>query len=82
MEQMLIFTIINSGPKMSADALEHYGEPFFTTKPDGRGLGVFLVHELAMGYGGVLKAENILPGGVRITLEFPIAIPGAAQNDA
>ena len=78
---MLIFTIINSGPKMSADALEHYGEPFFTTKPDGRGLGVFLVHELAVEYGGALKAENILQGGVSVRLELPICFAGAVAHD-
>ncbi|MGC8559428.1 MAG: ATP-binding protein [Phycisphaerae bacterium] len=80
-DQLLIFTIINSGPEMSADALEHYGEPFFTTKPEGRGLGVFLVHELAIEYGGVLKAENILQGGVCVRLELPICFAGALSHD-
>ena len=80
-EEMLIFTITDSGQGMSADALEHYGEPFFTTKPDGRGLGVFLVRELAIEYGGMLRAENISPCGVRVRLELPTAFTGAFEHD-
>ena len=45
-------------------------DPFFTTKAHGKGvgLGLSISYDLAMKFGGNLKANNIKPSGSEFTL--------------
>jgi len=58
------FEILDFGTGIPADALSRVGEPFFTTKPAGQGLGlgVFLARAFAQRMGGDLTL-NARPGG-------------------
>ncbi|HEV8551506.1 MAG TPA: ATP-binding protein, partial [Polyangiaceae bacterium] len=49
------------------------GEPFFTTKEPGRGLGlgVFLARAFVESHGGALVIEPRAGGGTRAVLELP-----------
>lgn len=49
-------------------------EPFFTTKPvgEGTGLGLALVHQFAVSFGGSVRAENRVEGGARFTVHLPV----------
>ena len=40
----MIFT--DNGSGMTDDVLQRIGEPFHTTKPDGNGLGIMIVHRI------------------------------------
>ena len=60
------------GPAMSAEVLARAGEPFFTTKDAGRGLGLglFLARVFAERSGGTL---SIAAGqGTAVVLELPL----------
>jgi two-component system sensor histidine kinase RegB len=67
----------DDGAGMGDDVLAQIGEPFFTTKGDGRGLGlgVFLARELAEGLDGDLTYARRSPRGVRATLRWPARDP-------
>ncbi len=67
------FTVHDSGAGMSAETLRHVGEPFFTTKEPGKGmgLGVFLVQTLAERLGGKFTLESQLGEGTKATLALP-----------
>lgn len=56
----LTIRVADAGPGMSADTLQRAGEPFFTTKAPGRGLGLglFLVRVFAERLGGTLSLES------------------------
>jgi two-component system sensor histidine kinase RegB len=69
------FEVKDSGPGMSEEALRHAGEPFFTTKEPGRGmgLGIFLVRTLADRLGGRLTFDSSAAKGTCAVLELPLA---------
>ena len=48
--------------------------PFFTTKPEGSGIGLVLSRQIAEAHGGTLTLENRTPGpGCRAVLTLPLA---------
>jgi len=64
----------DEGSGMTLETLRRVGEPFFTTKEPGQGmgLGVFLVRNLAERLGGDLKIESSLGNGTTATLQLPL----------
>jgi two-component system sensor histidine kinase RegB len=67
------FTVRDSGCGMKRETLERVAEPFFTTKPPGRGmgLGTFLVRAYAEALDGSLEFESETGAGTKVTLELP-----------
>ena len=70
-ESDLTVRVRDGGPGMSPETLQRAGEPFFTTKPPGRGLGLglFLVRVFAERLGGTLSLESA--EGTVATLALP-----------
>lgn len=52
----------DSGPGLSSEVLERLFRPFFTTKNDGNGLGLWISQGLVERYGGHITAENLSEG--------------------
>lgn len=71
---MVRIQVRDQGPGMSAEARRRAGEPFFTTKEPGHGLGLglFLVRTFAERSGGTLEFDDA--GGTTAILEIP-ALP-------
>ncbi|UQR66637.1 ATP-binding protein [Bradyrhizobium sp. C-145] len=71
--------ISNSGPAIASDVLRRMFEPFVTTKPAGKGLGLGLMlsNHIARSFGGELQGRN-LPSGV----EFVVILPLAEMTEA
>lgn len=67
--------ISNSGPAISPDVLQRMFEPFVTTKPPGKGLGLGLMlsNHIARSFGGELRARNLGPSGAEFIVILPIA---------
>ncbi len=72
----LRFVVEDEGPGLPPALLERLGEPFLTTKPPGRGmgLGVFLCAAFAEACRGELRFESSPGRGTRATLELPAAM--------
>jgi C4-dicarboxylate-specific signal transduction histidine kinase len=75
-KQVVVIEVIDNGPGLSADVLEHIFDPFFTTKDPGvgTGLGLFISSRLVEGIGGKIEAGNAEGGGATFTLRFPEAV--------
>lgn len=71
-EEWLI-EIRDQGEGMSAEVLERIGEPFFTTKEPGRGmgLGLYLTENVVRGLGGQLEYESEPGAGTVARLRLP-----------
>lgn len=73
----------DTGQGMPPEILARAGEPFFTTKPVGRGTGLGLAQ--ASGFtrqsGGALRVESVAGTGTTVTLFLPRAapVPGPAE---
>lgn len=74
------FLVEDRGAGMSPDTLRHVGEPFFTTKEPGKGmgLGIFLVRTLAQTLGGEFQLESVEGKGTRAILLLPCQSEAAA----
>lgn len=68
----LCCTVADSGPGIAPEALPHLFTPFFTTKPQGTGLGLAMADLAARHAGGFIEATNIEEGGARFSLYLPL----------
>lgn len=65
-----VLTITDSGPGIPEGARGELFTPFFTTKRDGRGLGLTIVQEILANHGLRFSLENARPQGAVFTIEF------------
>jgi two-component system sensor histidine kinase RegB len=74
-EGKLRIQVEDRGTGMSDELLRHAGEPFYTTKEPGKGmgLGLFLVRLVAERMGGEFSIHSKLGEGTRCLLELPEA---------
>jgi C4-dicarboxylate-specific signal transduction histidine kinase len=71
-ENFVRVTVEDSGPGVSADALEQLFEPFNTTKSDGMGLGLAISRNLMRAQGGDLAYRGSAQlGGACFEIRFP-----------
>jgi two-component system sensor histidine kinase RegB len=74
--------VVDSGSGMTRDVLDRAGEPFFTTRPpgSGMGLGLFLTRAVIERIGGEVVLDSIEGRGTRALLTLPLG--GVAMIDA
>ena len=65
----LYIEIIDNGIGMSNEEIEKLNYPFFTTKQNGTGLGVYLSREIIEKHNGTMKYES--DNGVKVTIKLP-----------
>jgi two-component system sensor histidine kinase RegB len=74
------FTVRDQGAGMSPEILARVGEPFFTTKPAGRGmgLGLFLARAIVERLGGAVTLDSAERGGTTARIAVPLRAGPAA----
>ena len=63
-------TLRDTGPGLAPEVRERLFTPFFSTKRDGRGLGLTLAHEILTRHGFDHSLDNHPEGGARLTVRF------------
>jgi signal transduction histidine kinase len=65
--------VTDTGRGIASADLAHVFEPFFSTKADGSGLGLALVHRVARDHGGAVDVRSAAGVGTTFTLTLPVA---------
>ena len=78
-EKTVCFTVTDDGPGIAAGDLPSLFEPFFTTRPQGTGLGLAVVRSVARAHGGDAYVD-VLGKGTRFTIQVPRVPAPAAEN--
>jgi len=73
----LAVAVTDDGPGV-ADP-EAVFEPFYTTKPQGTGLGLPIVARIVRDHGGAMSVENVAGRGGRFTFTLPLATEAVAS---
>jgi PAS domain S-box-containing protein len=79
--EFVCITISDSGHGMSPEVLERATEPFYSTKPLGKGTGLGLaqVYGIAQQTGGTLRIESEVGVGTTVHILLPAAAPPAEE---
>lgn len=62
----------DNGEGMDKETLDHFKEPFYTTKKNGTGLGVSLSYEIIEAHKGTISYSSIYNQGTRVVISLPI----------
>ncbi len=76
----LRIVVLDSGEGISEESLEHLFEPYYTTRDEGSGLGLFLCYSIVKSHGGRLTVDSELGTGTRFTIYLPHDVSVAARD--
>ncbi len=66
-------SLTDSGSGIPAEKLAELFTPFYSTKDDGCGLGLAVVHSIITEHGGEIDVSSVLGEGTTFTLSIPMA---------
>jgi C4-dicarboxylate-specific signal transduction histidine kinase len=66
-------TIADNGPGIPGARPERIFDSFFTTKPQGLGVGLSVAREIVAAHGGRIEAANRAGGGAMFRVTLPLA---------
>ena len=69
----IAFEVRDQGAGIPAGQLEDIFHPFFTTKEQGTGLGLSLVHQMVVEHGGEISVESDVGCGTLFRVRLPVA---------
>lgn len=74
-ENMVEYRIEDTGTGITEADVENLFAPFFTTKKEGVGIGLYVSREIAVAHNGTLVLENGSKEGARAVLSIPCTQP-------
>jgi signal transduction histidine kinase len=64
-------TVADQGPGIPPEQLDQIFAPFFTTRPDGLGLGLNICRTIVEAHGGAMSVDNPAGGGAAFSFTLP-----------
>lgn len=71
-QKEVLLVLRDHGPGFPVEHLDKIDAPFFTTKPDGMGLGLPIARSIVEQHGGKLHLANAPQGGARVEVKLPL----------
>jgi len=78
--RQVVISVTDTGPGIPEEIRAKIFTPFFTTKPEGTGLGLALVEKAMAAHGGSVDLESAALRGTTFTLSFPAGGREAAET--
>lgn len=75
-------TVEDSGVGIAEADRERIFQLYFTTRPSGHGVGLFLVYRIVQHHGGMVDVESEPGRGTRMTVRLPVAGMLGGRDDA
>ena len=76
-ERAALVKIHDSGPGLTPETREKLFSPFYTTKPEGMGMGLSICRSIVTAHGGSITANSLQGAGT--TFEFTIPVKTEAS---
>jgi two-component system NtrC family sensor kinase len=77
-----VVRVVDRGSGMAPEVLARLGEPFFTTKEGGTGLGLGITRRIVEDHGGSLRIDSRPGAGTRVEVRLPLVPLPEAQAEA
>jgi PAS domain S-box-containing protein len=74
-QEVVVFSVTDSGEGMPAEVMARVFEAFYTTKSEGMGIGLNLCRTIIESHQGRMHAENIYNGSVIVGCRFSFWLP-------
>jgi signal transduction histidine kinase len=71
-EAMVMVSTIDSGKGIAEEAMPKIFDAFYTTKPDGMGIGLSISRSIIESHQGRIRARSLSDGGTEFFFELPI----------
>jgi signal transduction histidine kinase/putative methionine-R-sulfoxide reductase with GAF domain len=77
---MVWIDVSDTGKGIPEDMLPNLFDPFFTTRPDGTGLGLAVTKKIIVDHGGDIDVRSKLGVGTTFTISLPADVPAASRR--
>lgn len=71
-DDSIIISIADSGPGVKAEHQKKIFDPFYSSREDGSGIGLSIVHRIVTDHGGYVKVARNSHGGATFKIKLPI----------
>jgi len=79
-DDFVFASVADTGPGIPAQVLSKVFDPFYSTRDDGTGLGLTIVHRIIDQHGGRIDVESSPGVGTRFTVALPASHPGGGTS--
>ncbi|WP_280515246.1 ATP-binding protein [Paenibacillus cisolokensis] len=76
----VIVRIADDGPGLGEEQLSKIGQPFYTTKDKGTGLGLMVAFKIVQNHKGSVKTRSELGKGTAFEIRLPYAGSGVTEG--
>jgi two-component system sensor kinase FixL len=74
-------SVIDSGDGINPDKLPHIFEPFYTSKPQGMGMGLSIARTIVGAHRGRIWAKNNASGGAAFFVTLPCSLGPQTEEE-
>lgn len=75
----IVIEFQDTGSGIDPDVIDHIFDPFFSTKPNGTGIGLFVCFSVVQGHHGTISVKSKVGEGTTFTIHLPIHQPSRSE---
>jgi signal transduction histidine kinase len=79
-ERAVEIKVSDTGVGMSQEQISRAGEPFFSTKPNGTGLGLAFCREVVERHRGTIRLDSVPSVGTSVSVTLPLSAHGVDSS--